>query len=487
MLDLKKQIFKNEYFLLTLILCLGFFLASIPRQTDRYAIHLDEWQVMAFSNELLDHGTLNGLIDPTSGAPPSWNQVGEVGTHIFAGSFQRISGITWLEEFRYLPGLLFSATILSVYVLGRRFGFGYQAALLACLVPTTVGLLGPGFLVPVSLALLFTPAILFVVFWLRSKWSLPLIVLLLGAQIVVHPPTAVCTILVLIPFMILAFKSDTWRILGIILTIIFPLVATLPLTYRYILPNLQTITEFKTLNLAVDLPRLIPLLGYVPILLAIIGTFVLSWRGKKAEYTLVFGLAILLTMHVSYYIFHRGLEIVFYRGFVTTFLIIAIVAGAGLQTVMDKLSGIACAIRKIESNDLKPYLGAVIVIVVVGLAIPARQSLSYYSMIDNADYRIFGWIGVEVNPGNGEKAVLDPWKGISFVSIAHRPVFSYLGGWPTAGDAAAYEFLRGGCSDSNFIDENKISLIYTLGECNNLLFNEVTNRTFLLREIPEIR
>lgn len=48
--------------------------------------------------------------------------------------------------FRYFPGIVFLMIVLSVYILGRREGFGWGAALFTCLIPTTVGIMGPAFL-----------------------------------------------------------------------------------------------------------------------------------------------------------------------------------------------------------------------------------------------------------------------------------------------------------------------------------------------------
>ena len=54
--------------------------------------------------------------------------------------------------------------VLATYVMAQRLGFGWEAALMTCLITTTVGIMGPGFFIPVAMALLFVPLSLFVLF-----------------------------------------------------------------------------------------------------------------------------------------------------------------------------------------------------------------------------------------------------------------------------------------------------------------------------------
>ena len=43
--------------------------------------------------------------------------------------------------------VIFTMTILASYVMGKRRGFGFEAAFFVSLMPTTIGILGPAFLV----------------------------------------------------------------------------------------------------------------------------------------------------------------------------------------------------------------------------------------------------------------------------------------------------------------------------------------------------
>ncbi len=140
---------RSDYLKLVPILALAFYIAFIPHQNYPYPVHIDEWVHLAYSEAMLQAGSTT-FIDPFLGQSISGLSSNlEAGFHLFWGVFQQISGISWLTIFRYFPGVIFMITVLSVYVMARREGFGWEAALSTCLILTTVGILGPAFLVPV--------------------------------------------------------------------------------------------------------------------------------------------------------------------------------------------------------------------------------------------------------------------------------------------------------------------------------------------------
>jgi len=54
--------------------------------------------------------------------------------------------------------------------------------------------------------------------------------------------------------------------------------------------------------------------------------------------------------------------------------------------------------------------------------------------------------------------------------------------YPKPSDEEAYEFLRGGCTDTAFLREKGISIVYTRQECNNPGLVEVRENVYLLEE-----
>ena len=183
----------NKYAcLLVLVLALAVFIAFIPNISYPYPVHIDEWVQIVFGQALTDAGDLNYL-DPFSGQQLQGNLVSklEAGFHAFFSIFHSISGISWLDMARYLPCLVFVFTLLSVFVLTRRMGFGWEAAFFTCLVPTTVGIMGPAFFIPVAFCMPFIPLSLFLVFNERSVWSYLILLVFLCFLIITHATSAI--------------------------------------------------------------------------------------------------------------------------------------------------------------------------------------------------------------------------------------------------------------------------------------------------------
>jgi len=117
----------------------------------------------------------------------------------------------------------------------------------------------------------------------------------------------------------------------------------------------------------------------------------------------------------------------------------------------------------------------------LAIGIPARQDTYYYHMIDKEDYEAFVWIQDNVKEGY-EKAILDPWKATAFTAITEKYIYSRIHAYPKPKDKEAYEFLRGGCTDTAFMTENGISIVYTRGKCDNPNLVEVRKNVYLLKE-----
>jgi len=222
------QLAKSDYWKLLPILGLAFYIAFIPHQNYPYPVHIDEWVHLAYSEAMLQAGSTT-ITDPFSG---QWT-IGlssnlEAGFHLFWGVFQQISGISWLTIFRYFPSVIFMLTVLSVYVMARREGFGWEAALFTCLILTTVGIMGPAFMVPVAMGLLFIPLSLFLAFNFRTRWSYLVLFIFTSLLLPIHAPTAIGLVIILTPYLLLNLKGDFKHSLGIMLAIAIPFLAPFP-------------------------------------------------------------------------------------------------------------------------------------------------------------------------------------------------------------------------------------------------------------------
>jgi asparagine N-glycosylation enzyme membrane subunit Stt3 len=119
-----RKILQFDYLMLLLILGLAFYIAFIPHQDYPYPLHVDEWIHLAKSKAMLQAGSTT-FVDPFTGQGTiSISSNLESGFQLFWGVFQSISGISWMDIFRYFPSIIFMLTVLSVYIMAQKEGFG---------------------------------------------------------------------------------------------------------------------------------------------------------------------------------------------------------------------------------------------------------------------------------------------------------------------------------------------------------------------------
>lgn len=492
MLDMQRIIarFKSKTWLLLPIMALAFYMAYIPHQAGHLPVHLDEWTHIANANEIISHGSMRGLVDPFTGGPLNFNQTVESGFETFLAVFHQVSGLSWPDITRFFPGVLFMGTVLSVYTLTRKYGTGVESAFFTTLIITTVGLLGPGFLVPVAMGLFFVPLVLYIVLNHQTVTSYLALSVITVFLVAMHSVTALIVGLILIPYVILGVKSKFSHSLGVTASIGLPIILaiiffpdvfqemTLALVSQLLVP--QDISPY------VQVPFIVSAYGYFPVALGALGMGVLTFRGGLKNYSLVLGLMLLVVVLVVYFRGHYGDAFVYYRGLMYAMLMTGIVAGAGLNSI--------------RTNDLTRWLAARagnrfwarhagnaaalgIAAAILVIAIPAHQNTPYYHMIDETDYQTFTWIRNNVD-ASYDRAVLDPWKGAAFVAITGKHVYAYttVRLWGTGREA--YSFLDGSCTDSDFLRTKHISLVYTRGECLNPDLVEIHKYVYVFHD-PE--
>ena len=476
---------KLEHLIMLPVMALAFYIAFIPHASYPYPVHLDEWTHLACASQIIEQQTVSGLIDPFSGSGPIWNQSVEVSFHVLWAVFHQISGLPWLDIFRYFPGIIFIFTVLSVYVLGRRHGFGWQAAFLTCLIPTTAGALGPGFLVPVALGMLFIPLSLFIVFNFRSPWAYLMLFIFMCFLATLHAATAIGLILVLAPYIIFSLKKDFRHSLGISLALVTPFLlalAAVPWMGNLILQTGTALSEPQSLKPWVDYLAIIEEYGYLIMALCLAGTFLLAFRGGAANYGLIGGLLVLLCMQLVYYRFHYGVSILYERSFIYIMIMIGIIGGAGLAALRD-IPWRQWFGERFRDSRLTRHTGRILCAALAGLSLflylPERLSTPYYRMIDEQDYEAFVWIRDNVDESYG-RAILDPWKATAFTAITGRQIYSRIIGYSTGRDKQAYAFLEDGCLDTGFMRQNGISIVYSRLECANSELVEVYDNVWLL-------
>jgi hypothetical protein len=102
-------------------------------------------------------------------------------------------------------------------------------------------------------------------------------------------------------------------------------------------------------------------------------------------------------------------------------------------------------------------------------------------MIDREDYEAFVWIKDNIDESY-EKAILKPWKGVPFTAITGKYAYARITGTPTPNSGEARNFLREGSTDTTFLKQNGISIVYTRGNVDNPDLVEVRENIYLLKE-----
>jgi len=456
------QILKSDYLKVIPVLGLAFYIAFIPHIDYPYPLHVDEWVHLARSRAMLQSSSVI-ITDPFLGTSTlSLSDNLEAGFQLFWAVFHSVSGISWMDIFRFFPGIIFMVTVFSVFIAARKEGFGLEAAFFACLIPTTVGVLGPAFLAPASLGLLFTPLIIFLVFNFRTVWSYILIFILTVFLLSTHAPSAIYPIIILFPYILLNLKGDFKHSLLTTLSLLLPFFIIFPWIFRLVKSTAGNLFAQTDLSEFVQLPRVIQEYGYLPLSLCLLGIFLLVFKGGKKELGLVLGLLTMLLMLVSYYTFHYGVWIMYERGLTFMLLVAGIVAGAGLAWIKNIALPESLS-QRINIPLITRNIGKPVYLVLIGLilaiTIPVRLDTRYYHMIDEEDYRAFTWIEENVDPGY-RKALVDPWKATAFSAITGKPAYTRVHSYPMEKDNIAYEFLKGGSVNTTFLRENGISILY---------------------------
>jgi hypothetical protein len=466
------------------VMALAFYLAFLPHQGYLYPVHIDDWIHLANAEAIMDAGGV-AYTEPFLGQ----RMIGlgsnlELGYQLFWGVFQRISGLDWITIFRYFPSVLLAMTVLAVYVMARRMGFGWEAAFFAALIPTTVGILGPAFLVPVAMGLLFVALGIFLAFSFRDWQSYLVIFIFTCFLVAIHAPSAICLVIILAPYALLNLREDAWRSLGLGLALLLPFLAPFPWIFGRLLPTAGQLLTPQPLPGYVDFPMVIRTYGYIPVALCLLGTLVLAVRGGRKNYGLVLGFLALLLMLVIFYVFHYGVAIMYERGLMFMMLMTGVLAGAGLMAVRT-FGWPAWLWPGARAAAAARYIGwtaaVVLVVVILFVGIPARSNLPYYHMIEPADYQDFVWIRDNVGE-EYSRAVLDPWKATPFAAVTGKYVYTRIHAFPTATDEEAARFLREGCADTAFLRDNGISIVYTRGQCRNPDLTEAGPGVYLLEE-----
>ncbi len=463
--------------IIIIILLLAGLFAFIPNIDYPYPVHGDEWNHLAFARSLVEKGNLD-FVDPFTGEVAltlGSVDLMEAGYYVLWSAYQQVTGAPWVPLFVYMPVLIFILTILAVYVLAKRFGFGLEAAFLTCLLPTSVGILGPAFMVPLATGLLFIPLALFVAFHLRGISCYLLILVFTSFLVFMHAPTAIGVAIILVPYIILNIKDRIGHSIGLAVALMVPFLVPFPWIAALITPTAKSLLLSQGLTPWVDLPPLLERFGVLPFIFSFLGIIYLGSKGGKNSFGLILGLLLLVLVLAVYYQFHLGLAVIYERGLVYMQLLLSIVGGAGI-VMLQKIPFKPRKLPGAVAPGALTALAAVVILVVT--VVPVRVRYDYYHMIDNNDYRAFAWVDRTVDDAY-QLALLDPWKASAFTAITGKQICRHIKEYMTSIDDLVYKYLESGCRSSLILSDGGVSIVYNTEFCSNSDLAHVRNNVYL--------
>lgn len=473
---------------LVAILVLSFFMASIPHWDYLYPLHIDEWWHYGDAQSLIEAGG-TPYPDPFySGVPLSPDK--ELGFHLFLGEFKLITGASWLSLVRFLPGIIFALLAFVAYAFGKRRGFGLGAAFLVALIPTTVRFLGPAFLVPVALGLTFIPVTLLTLQRLMFDLRGPVVLFLIFLSLLfIHPPTlAVISGIAVIHFVIFFLPGgergrsrarQSVVALALLLSVYVLMFFWAPSALDFVIEEAMD----PEAHLAVPpIWDALSKFGYVPLALFVMGAGILIYRGERHDWALVLSAAGLLAFEQLYPRFYIGPDIIYERGWLYTYVLMGLLGGVALKELA-QWTRLALLKRRPAMSTAASYaLIGVIVVSALTVSVRSHMSEPYYHVINDASYQDFLWVR-EYVPPQYDIGVLDTGVAWPFASVSGK--FAYTAEVAPnfhAEGRSAMKFLQDGASDTSWLKEKGITIVYTPRAIENNELIKVHNNVYLLVE-----
>lgn len=470
---------------LVAIMALAFFMASIPHWDYAYPLHIDEWWHLGDAQSLIRAGQMpypdpfdsGVLFDPDK----------EFGYHMFLASLNLTSSISWLTLFRYLPGVIFALLALQAYVFGRTMRAGLGAAFLVTLIPTTARFLGPAFVVPVAVGLTFIPLTLFVLHRMMRDFRGPLLLFLIFLSLLfLHPPTlAIVSAISAVHFFFFLIPGpgrdmqrarQSLTASALLASVYVIMLFWAPSALGFIL---QEAGDTQQHLAAPPITDALPKLGYIPVALAVIGAGILIRRGDRRHRAIVLTTLGLFAFQQVYPRFYLGPDIVYERGWLYLYVMLALLGGVALHEIW-ALMGRAAWPRTPALSAARYAATGALIAVILALSVRSHLAEPYYHVVDDATYEDFLWIKERV-PSEYDVALLD--TGVAWVFGAVTDRYAYAAevapNYHPRG-RSAMEFLRDGAPDTSWLEERGITIVYSPGPIKNEELVEVRDNVYLL-------
>jgi hypothetical protein len=466
----------------------SFWTGMDPHWDYPYPLHVDEWSHIGHAQHTLEAGRLE-YPSPYNRWDVSFHR--EMGFHLLLGFLKTVTGLSWMDLYRFAPGVLLALLAFLTYAFGHRSGFGWAAALFVPLIPTSIRTLGPAFVVPVSVAMLFIPVTLLLLNTMEEKSrgkSLWLLLVLIGGTIFIHPPTEVAitvlAILYLAGFVVAALAQKRYGeganlLLALGVRILIPVV-----TLVLWLPSAsQKVVEQSLSDSAYSATRLLGLhtgfhqaFGIVAVVVSVAGFYLFTLRGEGVRsYVLPLFALLLLAFLVFFFPMYRlGPDILYERGWLYLGLLMVIFAGYGTALYFRSVPAIARAmaswLRLSPGSWMAASLwsaGVAVLLLALTTGIIANENrqtyAQHYHVINNSMFADFRWMGQHSVPGQ-MAAMGEPSLGWAYPPVAGpgAEVYQAISApWTNKAADKARTMLASGEADAPWLKKLGVSVFYT--------------------------
>jgi len=477
---------------LVAILLIAYCLGTQPHRNYGYPLHVDEWFAIGYTQNMLEEGSLT-YQHPYSGSNHVIENNSEMGFHLLIGFSKDITGLSWMELYRLATGCLFVLLAFLVYAVGRSEGFGWAAALLVPLIPTSVRTLGPAFLVPVAVSLLFVPVTILLLQRLEVNnvgKGLWLLLIVIGGSILVYPPVEiVLTVLAVLYLVAIVAETISTRqymtsgkiLIGIVIRVTLPLV----ILWQWIPSTAKDTFAESISHGSGSSSHIIEALGYnkgfleafgfIGVGLFIFGFFMYLFKRSYGLRTFALPVCCVILLCFLYAIYPKyevGPDILYERGWSYIALLMVILAGYGVGKCVQYITmRNERSVFTFQRHSGWMIRGAVIVI--VGVLIIAlmtgyksdrrEEYASYYHMVNDEIYADILWIGEEATIGE-KVVVMEPSLAWVYPPIAGpgNRVTSAMS-WPRRAEWGdkVYEMFETGKADVDWLNKRNTTVIYT--------------------------
>lgn len=425
-----------------------------PRLDYFLPLHVDEWHHLTVTTAM----SREAAGDFPLGTRDIWSFAGNpaISFHAWLFAMGTLTGATLLGLFHALPLVVGVLLVLAAYAAGEREGYGLEAALVVSLLPTSLRLLGPQYVVPLATGLFLIPCA-FLLFTADTRWrTLPGVALLMAFVFFAHPQSAAAAGFLIGTYAVLTARRSWANALALLAVASVPFWLGPLLLPRIV--NLEGLTEASS---RLPIPEFVFLFGPVLLAFFVAGAFLTFLRSTPERLAWIATTALHLAVVLAFILFGIGQANLYDRAWMHAGLTAAFTAAYALHRARVRLS----ALPRVPAPVVA--LGLAALLLLPSVAAQREREEEYYHVIDAAELEELLWIRDHVEMPPNTTALVDPWQGPAFFSITGIPVTAsfphhfYPPRNQTASTIAATRVLSGGFADDRFLDRFGVALIWT--------------------------